>query len=202
MPSARPSDEFVARFVPALAAAQSSGAFHEPLALLAEHFGVALLRYFRHHLPAGSHDLAEDCAQDLLLQISSKLPSLTFVGFEELSSWLWYRARWQLSAWLRKQQTARSGAGRLEPDVDVAAQIAPASGPLDELVANETWERIVARLTPAELALLTEHLRGGHGKRDVPAALGRTDNAVYIRLSRMRKKLDDLRPTVFREEEP
>jgi RNA polymerase sigma-70 factor (ECF subfamily) len=60
---------------------------------------------------------------------------------------------------------------------------------LDHLNTKELTEQLLASLTPFEQELLTERYLEGHPIRAIAIHLGKTENAIKLTLSRLRKKI-------------
>lgn len=142
---------------------------------------------FRAHLPEVSRflsrrvssDAVEDIASDLF-EIAWKKRSSIPQGLE--LPWLYKTARYLVSNHLRKQSGRQSILDRfLEPQVAASAE----SVALADLELAEAWRR----LSLQDTEVLTLWAMEGLEPSQIAAALGVSENAANIRLSRAKKKL-------------
>lgn len=198
MPRSKPRDPavFLLEFAAALRAWDAVGRAPGPeldavVALLWEDFGAAILAYFRFRLPVEEKDADEDLAQELLLRLLDDLPDFALRSYPELCGWTWARAFSTFTRWRRHRHSQGRDPNRIDRAANLTLLMAGSTSPDADLLLDELWQELLARLTPKEHEVITL-LSEGLTSEQIAERLGCSANAVYIHVSRIRAKIAQL----------
>lgn len=171
-------EQFASRFEDRtlIQAAQTSASAFSELYLK---YKSDIKRYFLYHI--ANPDEAEDFTQETFIRAFRFLPHFTISN----ASYLTYlkRIAHNLAAnYYRDKKTTV----QLE---DIQEQITADASFLDQLFNKEMAERLLSSLTDFERELVTQRYIEGLPMRDIATNVGKTENAVKLILSRLRKKI-------------
>lgn len=145
----------------------------------------ALLRSLAQRL-LGSREDAEECLNDVLLEVWNTIPP---AAPSSVSSYACMLIRRTAIDRVRKNTAEKRGGGEYFASLDELSEVISDESEVDSAELRDALNEFLGNLPPTDRALFMGRYYGAEAIASLAARLGMSKNAVTLRLSRIRGKL-------------
>ena len=154
------------------------------LKLINTRYGALLLSLAQRLL--GSREDAEECLNDVLLEVWNTIPPAAPLS---VSSYACMLIRRTAIDRVRKSTAEKRGGGEYLASLDELAEVISDDGELDSAELRDALNEFIGNLPTTDRALFMGRYWGAEAIASLAARHGMTKNAITLRLSRIRSKL-------------
>ena len=154
------------------------------LKLINTRYGALLLSLAQRIL--GSREDAEECLNDVLLEVWNTIPPAAPLS---VSSYACMLIRRTAIDRVRKNTAEKRGGGEYLASLDELSEVVSDEGELDSAELRDALNEFLGNLPPSDRAIFMARYFGAESVTDIAARHKISKNAVTLRLSRIRGKL-------------